>query len=471
MTPAHTRSHIQSLPPEILSTIFILTNIKPYKAPYKVREPYAGQLKLNGSLVGSVCRHWRNLSLNTPALWSKIILHLYQHPCSPAIRVLERLQMHLERSKAYPLSIFLNFNRGFGFDSCLEFLKSSQPEGNVAFRLLKTIFDHVGRIRHLSLTGAFDGFFTILMPTFRDQFSNLIRLGLEGDIAPQGNRTNIANALSTFSNAQLHAIEVRETKLTSEHCIPYSHLSSIFIDKIDLTLFVTVLGANSSSLQYARVVFVDSSLPSNISIPTLSNLQTLSITAYSFYQAQSLINLFNQLTCPALDTFSFWGEDPSTFGPAISSFLARSPYLRCLYVYEHLFVVLKGIPSISILVLHLGSSGSRFIHDFATHLSTYMSTLKELKIRAYRRGFEWAAFKGMVTAFWECKKAPRLQSVYLSISKAAPPDDIVIWVRDMQIQGRVIRIYSDCDEYCYDIFKYRLPGISYKKLGYEVAEE
>ncbi|KAK7037625.1 hypothetical protein VNI00_010841 [Paramarasmius palmivorus] len=123
MTPAHTQSHIQSLPPEILSTIFILTNVKPYKTNVEewirsTLKPYGDSLKLNGSLGSS-------------------ILILISH------------KMHLQRSESHPLSISLKFHWDFDFDSCREFLKSSQVDAHVAFHFLKTIIDHAGRIQRL----------------------------------------------------------------------------------------------------------------------------------------------------------------------------------------------------------------------------------------------------------------------------------------------------------------------------------
>ncbi|KAK7037624.1 hypothetical protein VNI00_010840 [Paramarasmius palmivorus] len=476
MTPAQTQSRIQSLPPEILSTIFILTNIKPYKTRFEERfrrKPYGDQLKLNGSLVGSVCRSWRTLSLNTPALWSKIILDLSQRQYSPTI--LEHLQMHLERSKSHPLSIFLDFNRDFGFGSCLEFLKSSQLEGEVTFCLLKIIIDHAGRIQHLSLSGACDGFFTIVMPTFRDQFSNLIRLELKGDTM------TAMNGLSTFSNAPLQSIELRGIMLTSEHCIPYSYLTSIIIDAIDLTLLVRVFAANSA-LQHADVSICDSSLSDNISIPTLPNLHTLNITAkhaprslFTFSYHSSFAKFLYQLTCPTLDTFSFRDvyelSTQSTITHALASFLAKSPYLRYLrlcgtsFKEEELFMLIDRIPTLSILDLSYSDTTSRFMNGLATR----KSGLKDLRIHTADKRFDWDTFRGMVTALWERQESPRLQSVYLSTYRVSIPDDIIVWVRDMQIEGRAIRICVDRDGH-YEFFKYRLPGMPYKVEGWEKAE-
>ncbi|KAK7037618.1 hypothetical protein VNI00_010832 [Paramarasmius palmivorus] len=476
MTPAQTQPRIQSLPPEILSTIFILTNVKPFKTRFEerfYRKPYGDQLKLNGSLVGSVCRCWRALSLNTPALWSKIILDLSQLQYPPTI--LERLQMHFERSKSLPISVSLDFHRNFDFDSCLEFLESSQLEGDASFRLLKTIFDHAGRIQQLTLSGAREEFFTVLMPTFRDQFSNINRLAL------YNNTMTATNGLSTFSDARIQSIELRGVKLTSEHCIPCSHLTSIIIDDIDLTLLIRVLAANSSSLQHADVFVCDFSIPDNIPIPTLPNLHTLNITAketprspFTFFYHSSSANFLHQFACPALDTFSFQDvyelSKQSTFVHALASFLARSPHLRylrlggTLFKEEELFMLIDGIPTLSILDLFY-SGTTRFMDDLATHISG----LKDLRIHTADKKFDWDTFRGMVTALWEGQEPPRLQSVYLSTYRVSVPDDIIVWVRDMQIEGRAIRIYIDRDGH-YEFFKYRLPGMPYEVVGWEEAE-
>ncbi|KAK7017452.1 hypothetical protein VNI00_018650 [Paramarasmius palmivorus] len=452
MTPANTQSHIQSLPPEILSTIFILTNVKPYKTNVEewirsTLKSYGDSLKLNGSLVGSVCSCWRTVSLNTPALWSNITLDLSHPQYPPAI--FNHLQMHLQRSESHPLSITLKFHWDFDFKSCREFLKSSQLEDDVSFRLLKTIIDHAGRIQRLTLSGVCDGFFTIVMPIFRDQFSNLIGLELKGDTM------TAMNGLSTFSNAPLRSIELRGIMLTSEHRIPYSYLTSIIIDVIDLTLLVGVFAANSA-LQHADVSVCNSSLSDNISIPTLPNLHTLNITAkhapgslFTFSYSSSFAKFLHQLTCPALDTFSFRDvyelSTQSTFTHALASFLAKSPYLRYLrlcgtsFKEEELFMLIDRIPTLYTLSLSRTGSTSQFMNDFATRVSG----LKDLRIHTADQRFNWDAYKGMVTALWERQEPPRLQSVYLSTYRVLPPDDITVWMRDMQSQGRAIRINVD----------------------------
>ncbi|KAJ8496217.1 hypothetical protein ONZ45_g12548 [Pleurotus djamor] len=80
-------SFIGQLPDEVLSTIFILMRDDALSSPSP-----AG--KLTWLNISPVCRHWRQLSLATPALWSYI--DFTNLDCAEAM---------MQRSKAVPLSV------------------------------------------------------------------------------------------------------------------------------------------------------------------------------------------------------------------------------------------------------------------------------------------------------------------------------------------------------------------------------
>ena len=115
---------ISCLPPELLSNVFChlrdsftsSTDISPWQIPCHV-EPW------RWSVITQVCRMWRQLALNTPTLWSQIVLSSEWHDGW-------WLQEMCNRSKQSPLSIVVDSVDPFQFPELLE---------------------HMGRCRALSL--------------------------------------------------------------------------------------------------------------------------------------------------------------------------------------------------------------------------------------------------------------------------------------------------------------------------------
>ncbi|THU75466.1 hypothetical protein K435DRAFT_974819, partial [Dendrothele bispora CBS 962.96] len=118
-TRRNLHASISKLPPEILSTIFLLYRDEMTYNHYDYWHPLAW-IK-----VSHICRHWRNVAQGCPALWS--------HPnfCMPA-----SVPEMLLRSKSAPLTIQLTFDY-YGTSKMIE-----------AFH---TSLEQVARIRELSL--------------------------------------------------------------------------------------------------------------------------------------------------------------------------------------------------------------------------------------------------------------------------------------------------------------------------------
>ncbi|EEB89071.1 hypothetical protein MPER_12880 [Moniliophthora perniciosa FA553] len=90
---------IRKLPFEILSIIFIHctveTNLNSRHSPVIVR---------NLQLVST---HWRQVLLSTPQVWARMRLS-WDSTCLPPVGVLERLQLHLKRSRDVSISLHLH---------------------------------------------------------------------------------------------------------------------------------------------------------------------------------------------------------------------------------------------------------------------------------------------------------------------------------------------------------------------------
>ncbi|KAF8882227.1 hypothetical protein BD779DRAFT_935519 [Infundibulicybe gibba] len=79
-----------SLPVEILTEIFLCClDASEYITPSRRDAPL---------LLCQICRHWREVALSTPLLWSS--LEVYERPPMPSL-----VQCWLERSQPYPVSL------------------------------------------------------------------------------------------------------------------------------------------------------------------------------------------------------------------------------------------------------------------------------------------------------------------------------------------------------------------------------
>ncbi|KAE9394420.1 hypothetical protein BT96DRAFT_802129, partial [Gymnopus androsaceus JB14] len=95
-------SPIRRIPQEVLAEIFI--RCLPDTSPYGVRSLEYAPLLLLG-----VCKHWRNIALDTPLLWNSLHIHLPTHLSEEAAsRRITGATLWLERSAALPLSISIH---------------------------------------------------------------------------------------------------------------------------------------------------------------------------------------------------------------------------------------------------------------------------------------------------------------------------------------------------------------------------
>lgn len=82
---------LQRLPNELLASIFVIGVLDT-----------GDQDSLMLSTLMLVCRHWREVATNTPALWSRITVGTHHS--------LNRARLKLDRSKAAPLDIYIDFS-------------------------------------------------------------------------------------------------------------------------------------------------------------------------------------------------------------------------------------------------------------------------------------------------------------------------------------------------------------------------
>ncbi|KAF9058898.1 hypothetical protein BDP27DRAFT_1200301, partial [Rhodocollybia butyracea] len=95
-------SPIRQISVEILAEIFLFC-MPVETMPYMVRS-----LKYAPLLLNTVCRHWRNTALNTPALWSSLHIRFPSYLGGDVVsQRFVGMRLWLERAGTFPISLSL----------------------------------------------------------------------------------------------------------------------------------------------------------------------------------------------------------------------------------------------------------------------------------------------------------------------------------------------------------------------------
>ncbi|KIM82282.1 hypothetical protein PILCRDRAFT_474910 [Piloderma croceum F 1598] len=129
---------ISRIPHEILAMIFVSTQ------PDKLHGLASGQqqqIRIPVEIpVSHVSTFWRDVAIDTPSLWTTVLVH----PTQPS----ELMQIYLSRSKTYPLDVVVNHGAG-GFVDISE-------------ACLNMIISHVDRLRSLHVAGPINDIYRTL---------------------------------------------------------------------------------------------------------------------------------------------------------------------------------------------------------------------------------------------------------------------------------------------------------------------
>lgn len=101
--------------------------------------------------VSHVCKHWREVALDTPALWSEIDIETGRH-AAPSYR---RASTYLSRTKEYPLSIAIDVNVCHSDDESVysERSDSQSPETSTQLQgIMDLLLPHTRRWRKFKVT-------------------------------------------------------------------------------------------------------------------------------------------------------------------------------------------------------------------------------------------------------------------------------------------------------------------------------
>ncbi|KAL0067213.1 hypothetical protein AAF712_005783 [Marasmius tenuissimus] len=95
-------SPIHRIPPEIMTEIFKFCCSHSTLEPHTLSNPRLPSFP-PPMTISSVCGRWRELVLDTPALWAS--LSAYAFEANPDIRVYRAIKLFMDRSKSAPLAI------------------------------------------------------------------------------------------------------------------------------------------------------------------------------------------------------------------------------------------------------------------------------------------------------------------------------------------------------------------------------
>ncbi|KAK7032570.1 hypothetical protein VNI00_012979 [Paramarasmius palmivorus] len=342
--------------------------------------------------------------------------------------------------------------------------ESTTDDGPLPLRLVKSIFDHADRIRHLSLqfVGQGEGAaFASGFPPFRGRFVSLTHLLIE--IYQSGHEVH--DLLNAFSTSPLCSIELYNATATSSAIFPYSRLSNIGIDDGDFSLFTDIL-SKARSLEHARFVLrKNTGLPNDISIQPIAKLRSLEIDMHvGLAYSRDYIRLFNLLSCPALTslTFSMFPERSKVFVHTFVGFIKRCPKIQSFtlgateFEDEDLLMILAQMPELVFLdVLLPYGVTSRFMQELGS--ARIVPKLKDLRGDIFSKRFDWNAFVDMVDCRWAMPNRS-LRSVYWISDHVRVPESVLPWVRKLQREGLAIRIYVEMDLQDDEYFAYEVQG-------------
>lgn len=271
-------SPIRRLPPDIMSRILV------YCCP---SNDFARNINIPGTLVGSVCKHWRDLTLAMPEIWSTVWVDL-DNITEWGTSILEII---LQRSDESPLKLTVW--------SCMDL-----PDHSPAFQLL---VEHCRRWYNVA-TNTSDSLW-------------------DWDIASQlqGNLPRLEH-LST-NNASANMFEIAPC-LRSIHIIDYcpefyqlpqNQLSMIELGCRNVSPCLSDSGILSLSATCLRrlSILADEVLFDDVygEGVTLSRLVNFSISAYGTSSAADLAGFFRGIHAPSLKTVAICAEEDCYLNP------------------------------------------------------------------------------------------------------------------------------------------------------------
>ncbi|KAK7030254.1 hypothetical protein VNI00_014271 [Paramarasmius palmivorus] len=464
---------VASIPPEILSSIFILVNVTKHSHHLfsDSESHFRGTLPPDNFLseptashLGRVCRHWRDVSLATPALWASLHVDL-----GGLVRTegnVEGLKVHLDRAKAHPLSISLQYGN---FQSIGPTDIDDPDFGSLSIpsRIISLIFHRSDHIHHLALHFSFAEPSSLISTTFecifhfRDRLKNLRHLVL---YTPDD---DAIRALEPFSNSPLLssiAITISDDTPLQFPRLPFSSLTEVVLEMAGMLQVVSLLGV-CSNIRVAKFSLWSGNEATQINEAPLSlpYLETLYLGEVDQLKASSLVCLLDALTMPALKTLSLEacgdlnyglrGEELCEIFWHVAALAERSPQIESLHLNflpfegQDLILVMEKMPKLRVLDVAIEITfGRPLTTSFLKELGRedIVPRLRDLRLSLCREEGWIEIEKGVLEELLKRRMSRppeyRLQSAYLQIKESLVPILDFQCLREMQNEGLAVRV-------------------------------
>uniref|UniRef100_A0A0W0G008 Uncharacterized protein n=1 Tax=Moniliophthora roreri TaxID=221103 RepID=A0A0W0G008_MONRR len=314
MSVLHTAAQppIHSILPELLSEIFLNVDTREAdgfvtQSTFACSSADGDKSRSTGSHLGSVCRHWRSVTLDTPALWASLRISVIPGWHRDPLRALERVLMHLKRSADAPLSIHLTIANA---TSLVPIVLDQSAEASAELEtwcfLVRLIFSQAERIRYFAFLakGIFteDSSATSILSSFRPRFTSLVHLSLFTPKSLEG-----VLDLSTFP---IHSFTLhqpcRSDNFIRWHILPFSNITNIIL--LDVTpLGVKHLLPHFPNLRVAELrLCSDGSNSTRLGVAQLHfpHLHTLVIEDTDKLSTDDLCSVLKAMVLPVLSHLS-----------------------------------------------------------------------------------------------------------------------------------------------------------------------
>ncbi|ESK92600.1 hypothetical protein Moror_4399 [Moniliophthora roreri MCA 2997] len=475
---------INSLPPEILSEIFLDIVTTEFDDIYRTRiSPRAGGSHSTGSHLGSVCSRWRNVSLRTPALWASFLVRIPRFGYSELY--IKRLMSHLKRSSSHPLAVTIFVE--YGFTSQEQAIVTSATADdlpafsatrylNFTRHMLELIFQHAQRIRSLALTidsksddNAFSSRLLFSLPHHFPVLSDLrVRIPIEEDTPA---------FLEYFAaSSSIHSLAARfcrsMSRISERSRFPFTQITNIELLYASVDTICNVF-AHCPNVQIAHLQFFQDSKeqpPPRTSKLSLPTLHTLKIGFGEPINLGPVAELLNDMSFPALSSLFFdmarfhgpcysrmRNEDSHSIflKPILHIIASSASNLRTLRFHrvpfndQHLLSILRKTPNLTELDVkdmqrkRTGpTNGDNFtITVRFLEALTKGTTVPKLRALTMMVWNEWTG-KDVLEAMLEARMrhAPRLRSTYVKVVNAREAKFDLGRLRALQEEGLAVRV-------------------------------
>ncbi|KAJ7605018.1 hypothetical protein FB45DRAFT_1069718 [Roridomyces roridus] len=272
---------IPTLPAELISEIFIqfLPSHRRFLKP--------GVDSESPALLLQVCRQWRDIALETRALWSSIGVDLHDN-IGTRKQKLQQLEIWLERSGNYPLSIRL----------CHVKIPDRETAPIPTIQFAKAIMRHASHLQHFEIEVPYEDLhgFTGAMPMLR---SVLVGTS-EPYILPDTTLSETAVPMFTLAPNLRHA-DLWWTFNPFTITLPWSQLTVLTAELYIPEALHILHQATALETCTLTLYSQDDPVPAHPTVSVLP-LRSLSLIWGEGDRNDSLVALINSLTLPVLDS-------------------------------------------------------------------------------------------------------------------------------------------------------------------------